>query len=1034
MTARRSNLLPALALATLAAPCAAAAQGDDPTLRDSFSIGSQGGSLCEVQATVRDPVIDGMFDRAWTILCRDASQPVGHVRMLRATPAEALARIEKARAGTIACTAPDACTVKDSAIAWRTRIEANGNTAYAVEGFAAYDDALTLALESIRTRRIVPGVIRAATTSIGGNDGFARTLAGAIDIDKALAEGYRRNHSGDYAEAAEFFEALSRRTAEEQAAADLDPTEFILNRALQKSNLGEFAEAERLFSEVEAIPTSDPVQLRLRRNFRAIDALNRHQYDAAAELLQAPLPSFATAAAAADGTVTLTPEVAAGINSGASARAIRQTSDRERLTPAERARIIDAQATHLLGTVERLRGNAAAAKTAQLRGLDEALAVREGRVTSIVRLRSQMLGELALSEEAMGEIADADARFQQSVQALAVEYPETTALASARARYAAFLTRNGQPDKALGIYRDVVASLANSQRSTAGMANMMAPYYRLLTERAASDPAAVGDFFVASQLQVRPGVADTQAVLARELSSGSDEGAALFRQATTLSRDIERARIEDARLAQMPATPEIGALRADLRTQLDNLSTQQAETVTRLSAFPQYRAVTPGKIDLADLQRTLRGDEAYLKMLVVGDAVYAMLIDRGTAQLWRADIGAGGLESAVDAIRSTISTVENGRRVTYPFDAATARKLYAQLFGPVADRLPGIPHLIFEPDGAMLRLPITLLVTSDTGLADYEQRLLDPNADAFDMRRIAWLGRTVRPSTAVSALAFHNARQTAPSSAAKQYFGLGHNAPVAGLLPSLGSRGAGGAIGSDAECRWDIGQWSRPISADELVEAKSRMSPEAAMLLTGSAFTDTAVKTRTDLGDYRIIHFATHGLVTAPRPSCPARPALVTSFGDGDSDGLLTFQEIFDLKLDADLVILSACDTAGAASVSATREAGVASGGGNALDGLVRAFIGAGGRSVIASHWPAPDDFDATKRLIGGLFAASQGESIADALAATQMRLMDDKQTSHPYYWAGFAIVGDGGQPLLHDDAAPMPAPAPIVPAGRAAR
>lgn len=187
----------------------------------------------------------------------------------------------------------------------------------------------------------------------------------------------------------------------------------------------------------------------------------------------------------------------------------------------------------------------------------------------------------------------------------------------------------------------------------------------------------------------------------------------------------------------------------------------------------------------------------------------------------------------------------------------------------MADRLPGIPHLIFEPDGAMLRLPITLLVTSDTGLADYEQRLLDPNADAFDMRRIAWLGRTVRPSTAVSALAFHNARQTAPSSAAKQYFGLGHNAPVAGLLPSLGTRGAGGAIGSDAECRWDIGQWGRPISADELVEAKSRMSPEAAMLLTGSAFTDTAVKTRTDLGDYRIIHFATHGLVTAPRPSCP---------------------------------------------------------------------------------------------------------------------------------------------------------------------
>jgi CHAT domain-containing protein len=148
----------------------------------------------------------------------------------------------------------------------------------------------------------------------------------------------------------------------------------------------------------------------------------------------------------------------------------------------------------------------------------------------------------------------------------------------------------------------------------------------------------------------------------------------------------------------------------------------------------------------------------------------------------------------------------------------------------------------------------------------------------------------------------------------------------------------------------------------------------------------------------------------------------------------LTFQEIFDLKIDADLVILSACDTAGAASVSATREAGLSSGGGNALDGLVRSFIGAGGRSVIASHWPAPDDFDATKRLIGGLFAANEGTSVADALWGTQIRLMDDKQTSHPYYWAGFAIIGDGAQPLLHGATATAATARTGEAAGRAAR
>lgn len=1016
MTARRPQFLSLVTALALAAPGTALAQAGDPTLRDSFSIGDQGGSLCEVQATVRDSVIKGMFDRAWLIVCRDASQPIGYVRMLRASPEEARARIDAGRSGTISCVG-DACTVKDSFIGWTTRVEADGDTAYAVEGFTAYDDALRIALASIREKRVVPGQIKVATTSVGGNDGFARTLAGTIDVDKALAEGYRRNHSGDYAEAAEFFEALSRRALDDQAAADIDPTEFTLNRALQRSNLGEFAEADRLFGEVEMIPTSDPVQLRLRRNFRAIHALNQRDYDGAAAILQTPIPPLTDAVKVDGGAVTLTPEIAAGINSGANARAVRQASDRERLTPIERAQIIDAQATHLLGTVERLRGNAGAAKSAQLKGLTDAIAVREGRVTSIIRLRSQMLGELAIAEEALGDNATADARFQESINALAVEYPETNALASAQARYAAFLTRHGQDDKALGIYQAVVTALAGSQRSTTGMANMMAPYYRLLAARAATDPKAASDFFVASQLQVRPGVADTQAVLARELSSGSSDGARLFRQATTLNRDIERARIEDARLGQMPATPEINALRADLKTQLDNLSFQQAETIAKLSAFPQYRVVAPGKLDLAELQQVLRPDEAYLKMLVVGDAVYAMLIGPDSAQLWKSDISAQGLENAVDTIRSTISIVENGKRVTYPFDAATARKLYTQLFAPAADRLPSTAHLIFEPDGAMLRLPINLLITSDAGLAEYEQRVADPNADAFDMRRIAWLGRTTRPSTAVSALAFRNARQAPPSSAAREYFGLGENLPVrGGILPSTGTRGGIGG-GVDDSCQWDVSQWSRPISADELVTATRTMDRDAATLLTGGAFTDTAVKTRGDLGDYRIIHFATHGLVTAPRPSCPARPALVTSFGDKDSDGLLTFQEIFDLKINADLVILSACDTAGAATVAATREAGVASGGGNALDGLVRSFIGAGGRSVIASHWPAPDDFDATKRLIGGLFAAPQGESVADALWATQMKLMDDKQTSHPYYWAGFAIIGDGGQALLHDTA-----------------
>ena len=88
----------------------------------------------------------------------------------------------------------------------------------------------------------------------------------------------------------------------------------------------------------------------------------------------------------------------------------------------------------------------------------------------------------------------------------------------------------------------------------------------------------------------------------------------------------------------------------------------------------------------------------------------------------------------------------------------------------------------------------------------------------------------------------------------------------------------------------------------------------------------------------------------------------------------------------------------------------------------MRAFVGAGGRMVIASHWPVPDDFDATERLISGLFAAPPGTGTAAALRRAQRALMDDADTSHPYYWSGFAVVGDGAAPVIRTPGAAIAA------------
>jgi CHAT domain-containing protein len=250
----------------------------------------------------------------------------------------------------------------------------------------------------------------------------------------------------------------------------------------------------------------------------------------------------------------------------------------------------------------------------------------------------------------------------------------------------------------------------------------------------------------------------------------------------------------------------------------------------------------------------------------------------------------------------------------------------------------------------------------------------------------------------------------APVSGPEEYLGLGENTP-----PSTSAEGLVPAA-ADRDCILPISSWAHPISAKELEVAASilkQYDPNGVQIVTRDQFTDTALEARGDLNQYRILHFATHGVVTARAAKCAAQPALLTSFGGSGSDGLLTFREIFDLQLDADVVILSACDTAGKASAAATQQAGLSTGGDVALDGLVRAFVGAGGRLVIASHWPVPDDYNATERLITGLFSAPPGTPTVTALRMSQRQLMDDVNTSHPFYWSAFAAVGDGEIPLI---------------------
>ncbi len=1016
-----SNLrLPLLALLPVLAATSsiAYAQGTPVALRDSFPIGSGDGTLCQVQdRSLENKAKKSIFDRSWAVVCRDSARPVGYVYAFRSPESDVVAHIAEYRADRISCddqTQQDSldgisqqvCQLADEPVSYSIYQQQRGNVSYVAEGLTVYDSATLLALKSVVADKIVKGKIDVASTSIEDPFAFARVQALTLKPDQALAEGYRRNLSGNYAEAAAFFETLQQRTAGMDNQ-DINPEEYFINRALQKSNLGEFAEADELFKQARSVNSTNIVNQKLLRNFEGMHLLNQGRYDDAVTRINLPIDAAEMQRDAILSDLTISAPIATRINGESKTANLLGFKDDLKLTAQERAEIIDAQALQLLGTAQRIMGDRTTAQKSLTTAYNDAVAVRDGRVTSITRLRTQILSELALIAEAEGEFANAEQLLRNALELVELQYPETRAVNAAKAKLASFLLRQGRQSEARQFYREVVDNSLGKRSAVTGIVNQLAPYFELMS----GDPDSAEEFFKASQVLVRPGVAETQAALSRELSGGTDEAARLFRQSNNLDRSIERLRMRFTALGKLEQTAETRRRRNDLAAEIDELERSQQLTIVSLSQFPQYRAIGGNTISLNDLRASMEPSEAYIRMAIVGNDIFIFYTDKQFATAYKSPISADALDVQVDLLRSSISTLENGQYVTYPFDIETSRKIFKALLDPMSDRLAATDHLIFEPDGAMLRLPINLLVADDVSVSQYLARVEEPDGDPYDFTGVQWLGSDINISTAVSARGFADARKAPISKASRQYLGLGKNQPVLANTKISGVRAS--SQGLDANCEWSISEWNNPISDAELLQAQSIVGKNGSEVLTGAAFSDDKILAKSDIADYRILHFATHGLVTAPRPSCPAKPALLTSFGGEGSDGLLAFDEIFDLKLDADIVILSACDTAGKASIQATREAGVSSGGGTALDGLVRSFIGAGSRSVLASHWPAPDDFQATERLIGGLFADGKGRSIATVLRISQKKLMDDPTTSHPYYWSGFAIIGDGSRAFL---------------------
>jgi CHAT domain-containing protein len=407
--------------------------------------------------------------------------------------------------------------------------------------------------------------------------------------------------------------------------------------------------------------------------------------------------------------------------------------------------------------------------------------------------------------------------------------------------------------------------------------------------------------------------------------------------------------------------------------------------------FPDYVALSkPQPVSLQETQALLADDEALL-VFDFDARSYGWIITRNNADWTELKVSAKDLDAQVRALRVWLNDPRK------QFDSDLSFKIYQATFGAFADKIAAKQRLSIVTNGALTSMPPQLLVTKD------------PSGKS--LKDMDWLIRshalTVLPSVA-SLKILRTGSQT--SSARKPIIAFADPAfskaaraqaqQVA--MRSLTSFYRGPQVDIAA-----IGEYlpQLPGTRREAQQIADDLKADAADIKLGLAATETAVK-QAKLDQYRIVYFATHGLVAGDLETFAkdkAEPALALSIpakpNDFD-DGLLTASEIAQLKLDADWAVLSACNTAAEDKPGA-----------EALSGLARAFFYAGARSLIVSHWSVSDE--ATARLMIGTFRASARDprlSHAEALRESMLAMIDAAKSdaeADPRLWAPFVVVGE---------------------------
>ena len=459
--------------------------------------------------------------------------------------------------------------------------------------------------------------------------------------------------------------------------------------------------------------------------------------------------------------------------------------------------------------------------------------------------------------------------------------------------------------------------------------------------------------------------------------------------------------------------------RAQLAAERDRLDAQIAALAVDLARrHPLYWDLrSPEPVGIGPLQRELLRDDEALILFVIppGEIRGLVFAVSRTASAW-ADIPLSGdeVEARVRALRSQIdpyayglappgagaSPAEPGAGA---FDRGAAHDLYRALLGdPAIAGVIAAPHtLLFVPSGPMTSLPPGILVTAPPGGGAAR------DGDQEALRETPWLLRDKAVAVLPSVASLRTLRQLLPErqrptepllAFANPDFGGGIQAFLG--IRSLSAYFREGVPIADALRTLP----PLPGTLDEGLALARALRAPAASVLTGRDASEAALMTRNadrSLARVRVLEFATHGLV-AGELSGLAEPALVLAAADDAEDSLLTASEVAGLRLNAEWVLLSACNTASPDSTEA-----------QGLSGLARAFFYAGARTLLVSHWRVNDGIAPV--LVPAILAASARDprmSRAEALRRASLAILDDRTipAAHPSIWAPFTLVGEAAR------------------------